>query len=538
MNYINKRLVIVICVILFVFSFSVYAESNVETIEINVGFKNDGENFKWPDYIKRIRRIPGSKIYRIWINIENRSELLILLKNSEQIQFVETIKAIKIQSISKNNIDEKLFEWENIINKEKLLNISNGSQTVVAVLDTGVDLNNNFFFSQLEQNLNEIPDDGIDNDNNGYIDDRIGWDFGDMDNIVMDYNEHGTMVTSIIIRTSPDCRYIPLKLIKDNGLFFGSGELVESIYYAISRNVDVINLSLTISETSIAIRQAIETAVSSGCIVVAAAGNKGENVEFPASMDETIAVGSLYGAESIANWFSPQGPKLDIVAPGVAVDVISLDGVSSYATGTSFSTPMVSGAVSILISKFPEKRVTEIRAILNNGCRDLGSIGKDDIFGYGALDGNNLLLSVYNSFEKIGFENKTVSENINLQDNYYCQLNMTPNNEDLPKQEWIMIGANMAGTDYLCFYNGKEFIDWKFAFENPSITRADVKLKNNILDPFYPDLNMKKLGYRTSGENLWYCYVYSMEEDLSKNILTIYEEGNIVIKNIITLTIE
>ncbi|OQY12560.1 MAG: hypothetical protein B6I31_02890 [Desulfobacteraceae bacterium 4572_19] len=551
MYYLRKILIVAFCGIIFftgIFS-QVYADNN---IEITVVFKNDGNNFKWPTCVKMIRQIPASNIYRIWVNADNEADVLETLKSSGQIKFVEIVKSVRIkpttredvnvksvkkQSITRKKVNDELYEWENIIDKEKIINISNGNKIVVAVLDTGIDLDNSSFFSQLYQNLGEIPDDGIDNDENGYIDDRSGWDFGDMDHVAMDYNEHGTMVTSIVVRTSPGCIFLPLKLIKDGGLSFGTGELVEGIYYAVSMGANVINLSLTIPDSQ-AVRQAIETATNSGCLVVSAAGNNGGDVEFPAIMDEVIAVGSLNDKESIAYWFSPQGPELDIVAPGVAVDVISLGGISSRATGTSFSTPMVSGAVCALISKFPTKNPAEIRNILYNGCRDLGSTGKDDIFGYGALDGSNLLISVYNNFEKIGFEKGEINKTVTLQDNYYCVLNVNQKKGDTPKQEWILIGGNLKGEDFLFFYNGSAFIDWQAGLSEPSIARIIIESEVNILNPFCPDLNLGKLGYTTTGENIWYMYIYSTSDDTAKDIMTIYEEGNIIFENIITLTIE
>ena len=167
----------------------------------------------------------------------------------------------------------------------------------MAVIDTGIDLENTIFEPCVLR----------------------GWDFGDNDNEPQDENGHGTEVSSIILALAPECRILPLKINLDGGDTFTTADLVEGIYYAFSLGARVINLSLTVDQNSEAVSEAIRAAYGAGSLVVAAAGNDSGEVAFPASMDEVIAVGSLYG--DIPPWFSPEGLELEITAPGVAVEV-------------------------------------------------------------------------------------------------------------------------------------------------------------------------------------------------------------------------
>jgi subtilisin family serine protease len=355
-------------------------------VEFLVGLKENAAVPGWPEAVSRVKRIPGSRVHRVWAPSARAEEALRCLRRMEEVAFVERARQGEVQEgADSDSLDNQA--WYEVVKVSVLAELGDGAGVVVAVLDTGVDLDIPGVSGIVWRNRGEVPDDGLDNDGNGYVDDSVGWDFGDQDNDPRDENGHGTQVSSIALAIAPRCTILPVKINQDGSPVFGTGELVEGIFYAMGAGARVINLSLTVAEPSEAVTAALRAARQAGALVVAAAGNNGV-VEFPATLPEVIAVGSLYGLEPA--WFSPQGPELDLTAPGVQIETINLSGVSSLASGTSFSAAIVSGAAAILRSMNPHLTPDTVRNLLLDGSLDLGEPGRDPLFGAGALDGSSL----------------------------------------------------------------------------------------------------------------------------------------------------
>ena len=358
-----------------------------DTVELLVVLEQGASIEPLPQGVITSCRIPGSPVIRMRVSKDRVEEIMRELKARKDVRSVERSGTGRIE----NNPDVgglKDSEWYEEIEGKDISKLSSGAGVLVAVIDTGIDLENTIFEPCVFVNPAEIPGDLIDNDGNGYIDDRRGWDFGDNDNEPRDENGHGTEVSSIILGLAPECRILPLKINPDGGDTFTTGDLVECIYYALSLGARVINLSLTVDQNSEAVSEAIRAAYGAGSLVVAAAGNDSGDVAFPASMDEVIAVGSLYG--DMPAWFSPEGPELEITAPGVAVEVIGPGGTMMWASGTSLSCAMVSGTAAVLRGMNPHLKNETARLLLSSGTRDLGDPGRDPVYGEGALDGDAL----------------------------------------------------------------------------------------------------------------------------------------------------
>jgi hypothetical protein len=163
--------------------------------------------------------------------------------------------------------------------------------------------------------------------------------------------------------------------------------VAEGIVHAADSGARVINLSLGCDcEVQRVIEEALAYAARRDVVVVAAAGNDGQDyLHYPASSHWTIAVGALNRKLELAN-FSSYGPGLDLVAPGV--DVVSLfrDGESCTGSGTSMATPHVAGVVGLVRSLNPGLDREEIRALLRGEAKDLGAPGYDIVFGAGLVD--------------------------------------------------------------------------------------------------------------------------------------------------------
>ncbi len=248
-----------------------------------------------------------------------------------------------------------------------------GRSVIVALLDTGVD---------------DRHPDLVDRTLNGY-------NFVDDTTLTADTHSHGTACAGIIIGAglteesvrglSPAAYLLPVKVMNENGKG-NSFAVVEGIVYAVDRGAKVINLSIGTSGNSKILREAIDYAIEHGAIVVASAGNDGEEaVLFPANYKDVICVGAVDGNLNHAP-FSNFGDSVDIVAPGVGVYTTAPDGSYMQFSGTSSSAPFVSGALAALISENPHDSPDEIYQNLLDGADNIGDAGRDIRFGEGLLN--------------------------------------------------------------------------------------------------------------------------------------------------------
>lgn len=290
---------------------------------------------------------------------------------------------------------------------------------IVAIIDTGLDWNHkNIDWKNIWHNPKEIAGNGVDDDNNGYVDDIIGWDFFDRDNQPWDYDGHGTMVAGIIAGSwndkdgiagvNPFARLMVVKAINNFGHTRAS-YLAQAIAYAVDNGARVLNLSVGGKEITKVEQAAIDYAYAKGATVVIAAGNEGVDLSNygMAGSDKVLTVGST-GFDDQRVVFSNWG-KVSVAAPGL--DVLSLrarrtdvmlgmEGVkytarAAYvgddkryyrASGTSFSAPLVTGLVSLMLANDPSLTNREIMAVVKSTARDVGTPGIDQYTGYGLVD--------------------------------------------------------------------------------------------------------------------------------------------------------
>jgi thermitase len=273
---------------------------------------------------------------------------------------------------------------------------------VVAVLDTGVDVAHPDLAGRIWVNPGETPDNGIDDDGNGCVDDVHGCNFVDPEtadiacvgrppgasNDVRDDDGHGTFVAGIIgavtnngqgvAGTTDGALLMPVKVLACTG-GGAVADISAGILYAAKNGAQVINMSFGGHLESDTIRDAIATAHDDfGVVLVAATGNFGIGVVvFPANLPQVIAVGaSDHGKPDEPAFFSSWGPEVDVVAPGVDITstvpsdlcgrnwrcISSLP--YSTASGTSFAAPMVAGLAGLLLSRSPALSSEEVRGII------------------------------------------------------------------------------------------------------------------------------------------------------------------------------
>lgn len=301
------------------------------------------------------------------------------------------------------------------IGVERAWDVTIGSRDViVAVIDTGVDIAHPDFINAIWTNPNEIPGDGIDNDNNGRIDDINGWDFADGDNNPLDssVNSHGTRVAGIIgangnnglgiTGTAWNISILPIKvaLTGGQGETLSSGAIIAAYDYLTTlrnRGVNVVvanasygavfnGQSVYAGDFITQERDAIGRFTATGALVVAAAGNSAANNDaipfYPASHanDNIISVAATTHLDTLAGFSNFGATTVDLAAPGFGIISTARGGAVNAGNpasppelfdvegdGTSYSAAFVSGAVALLKSARPNASAVELRdAILTS----------------------------------------------------------------------------------------------------------------------------------------------------------------------------
>lgn len=336
------------------------------------------------------------------LSYRSEKSLLSLLKSSEYIKVAETnlptilcgipedltysgaqwafhnsgdytyyVKDIPILRNATPDVDINLPEAYEILDT-----LSPSRPVTVAIIDTGVDILHPALADHIWINEDEIPANGIDDDNNGYIDDSYGWDFYNNDNSVCHYlysgfgqssslpednDNHGTHCAGIIAATEGvfgvaggiDIKIMPLKIhggTKNSG---SVSDAIKAIKYAQAKGADICNLSWGTSLYSEVLESVMR---DSDMLFVVAAGNSGNNNNssplYPASysLDNMISVANITQSGTLAPDSNYGIFTVDIAAPGQDILSTVVGGGYHYLSGTSMAAPIVSGIAALLYS--------------------------------------------------------------------------------------------------------------------------------------------------------------------------------------------
>ena len=242
------------------------------------------------------------------------------------------------------------------------------ANSVVAVIDTGVDYNHPDIAANMWTNSAEVPNDGLDNDGNGYVDDVHGYDFVNRDEDPIDDHGHGTHVAGTIAAVGNNgigvsgvtwnAKIMALKVLDADGFGLGS-DIIEALNYAVANGATISNNSYGGDPYSQAFRDGIAAAQAMDHVFVAGAGNGDEfgvgqdNDDapfYPASydLDNVISVAATDSNDRLAGFSNYGSTSVHLGAPGV--DILSLQDGGGYVlnSGTSMAAPHVTGVVALV----------------------------------------------------------------------------------------------------------------------------------------------------------------------------------------------
>ena len=317
-------------------------------------------------------------------------------------------------------------------------------ETIVAIIDTGVDYRHEDLQNVLWVNKGEIPGNGIDDDNNGYVDDVNGWNFYDDNNVIYNGKDdaHGTHIAGTIVANNntkgvagiaggSTVKIMVLKVLGGDDESGSTSGIIDAIKYAESMGATICNFSFGTDKPDRYLEEAIK---DSDMLFVVAAGNGDENTGigynidtrpiYPASYryKNIITVANLQADGNLHISSNYSNNHVDLAAPGArilsTIDTASFNaGYASgkmsspyaYMTGTSMAAPYVVGTAALLYSDFPGITISQVRQSILGGVKVLPElVGKVSTGGMLNADGAYAYaLSNYQSFVT---ENKRVEE--------------------------------------------------------------------------------------------------------------------------------
>ena len=287
-------------------------------------------------------------------------------------------------------------------------NASTGTgQTIVAVIDTGIDLNHADLKANLWRNPGEIAGNSQDDDGNGYDDDIHGYDFANGDANPQDGAGHGTHVAGTVGAAGNNgkgttgiawkTRLMALQFMDANGNGTTSGA-IRAMDYAVKNGAKIINNSWGAAGGDPFLAAAFERARAAGVIVVNAAGNDGENADvdgqYPANyarpFDNAIAVAATDASGKMPGWSNYGSSTVLLAAPGSSILSTVIGGGTGTKSGTSMAAPHVSGALALLWDKNPSWTYQQVLTKLKSSVDVLPSL-KGKVATGGELDLAKLL---------------------------------------------------------------------------------------------------------------------------------------------------
>ncbi len=382
----------------------------------------------------------GIQLVEVGVDVEEASSIL---NSNPQVEYAEPNFIVSAaETIPNDPRFDELYGLNNTgqtggtpdadIDSPEAWDIQTGSSDVViGVIDSGVDYSHPDLVNNMWTNPGEIPDNGIDDDGNGFVDDYFGYDFVNDDSDPFDDNGHGTHVSGTIAAegnngtgvtgTSWDGQIMALKFLgADNrGSYF---DAIQAIEYATMMGADLTSNSWRGYGFSEGLRNAIAAAGEAGQLFIAAAGNETNDNDsdfraYPASydLDNIISVAATDDRDNLAGFSNFGATSVDLGAPGVDTLSTIPGGGYGFKSGTSMATPHVAGVASLLLAEEPGLSPEEVKNLILTGVDPLPDLEGRTVSG-GRLNAFNSLSELGPPAELIGTSEDDVISGTNRGD--------------------------------------------------------------------------------------------------------------------------
>lgn len=384
-------------------------------------------------------KIPDIKLQRtVRIKFTEFEKADTLVKYFEQLPYIEYAEKIPVAypTYTPNDFGQNKNgdAWHlHKLKATKAWDFTKGDTNItVAVVDQEVDIYHPDLKDNIWTNPNEIPNNGIDDDNNGYIDDIHGWDMTDNDNnttIVGNPNiNHGTPCAGLVAAATNNnigissigfnIKVLPIKVTSDNHDGLSLSHAYEGIVYAARLNADVVSCSFGANTFSNTGQNAVNFAINNGSIIVAAAGNDNATFTgFPSSYTGVISVAASEYSDKKAS-FSNYGTRINVIAPGVEVLTLNKNNTYRSFSGTSAACPITAGLLGLMKSYMPTISNNDLKQCLITSADNIDNLNPNYIgkLGNGRINAEKALQCVDS------VKNSPPIISVNLNKNYICHL--------------------------------------------------------------------------------------------------------------------
>jgi len=338
-------------------------------------------------------------------------KLVAMLASVEGIDTAQVIPTYQLQVVPNDPLIADSYHHAIVKSFEAWQQLPSVPPTIVAIVDTGIELGHPDLRNTIWTNSGETGTDGmgrdrrtngIDDDQNGFVDDWTGWDFvgngGRGDNSPVPGNMHGTHVAGIVgaqannnvggAGVANNVQLMAIKVGDDDPSGRSVGRVADAVLYAVNQGARVINCSFGTPVPLFADVQAYRLATSRGALIVGAAGNGGAlEALFPAAMPEVVSVTASDASDRLVD-FSNIHPTVSVSAPGRAIISTILNGRYGPESGTSMSAPIVAGIAAMIRQRFPGLSPSQIHARLQATTTPLRNLpqGALGLAGAGRVD--------------------------------------------------------------------------------------------------------------------------------------------------------
>ena len=371
--------------------------------------------------VDRLSEIPRLGVERVRSRRgESTEALLNRYKESPLIEYVEPNGLFRAESVPNDPMLTFLYGLFNVHAVEAWDLQTGSAGVVVADIDSGVDYNHEDLAANIWTNPGEIPNNGIDDDGNGYVDDVRGWNFVSNNNSPYDDLGHGTHTAGTIaaignnglgvVGVTWTSKIMPLKFL--NAQNVGSwADAALAITYAADKGVKISNNSYGclvpgVGCFSQTVEDAIAYANTKGMLfVVAAMNNSNDNdasVMYPCNsiQPNVICVAATDENDQKAGFSNYGATTVDLGAPGVNIRSTTPGNTYSFYNGTSMATPHVSGAAALLLAEAPSLTVAQLKAAILDNVDPVAALAGLTVTG-GRLNVDKALQSVHSQLISI-----------------------------------------------------------------------------------------------------------------------------------------